>query len=664
MDIDMKAPPAELSDVVKEVDWTYNNTDIEDVYKKWDDLVKPKDKITLRGVVTDLLEDVPETEAAMNKKIITLAKKWKTTGLPKKSHLLFVYEDMVAEKRFERERKLEERLVTKAMKSQSGVVSITVLTSPYPRDENGKEQNFTCKYNCYYCPDQPGQPRSYLRDEPAVRRANQNSFDPILQFSDRASVLAQNGHPIDKVELLVIGGTWTNYPHAYQEAFIRDLYYAANTFRIRENLPEKKSLLEEQAINESASCKIIGLTLETRPDTITPEEVTRLREYGCTRLQIGIQHTDDGILSYVNRGHDDMATQEAITLLKNSCFKIDAHLMPNLPGSDPGLDAKMFSTVFQGEAHQVDQIKIYPCEVTPWTLIKKWHDDGKYKPYPEEDLISVLVDAKAIVPPWVRLNRVIRDIPAKYVENGPQENLREVLLRKLSEKGVYCKCIRCREAGDMGGRLMGRENGARDGVAAKLHAEEKLNDTELVVRKYKASGGEEYFISIETHDRSTLYGFCRLRISDGPRPFTDLANSGLIRELHVYGQLIPTAEKDASHAQNLGFGRQLLAEAERIAHTQGLSRTAVIAGVGSRNYYRKLGYFLSSSPGHFMVKELSPSTLLPPPVIKKRAHTDVHQTGRHTDASETGYNLLFRGVQAFVLMCLAIGSIWFLYQKT
>ena len=241
--------------------------------------------------------------------------------------------------------RLQSILVKKRGKSHSGVLVITVLTSPYPK-VGKKTQRFSCKFNCYYCPNEPGQPRSYLRDEPAVLRANRNQFDPILQFHDRAATLAMNGHPVDKIEILVLGGTWSSYPKSYQESFVRDLFYAANTFWDRDNPSrEPKSLAEEQLENETARSKIIGLTLETRPDCIDADELRRFRRYGCTRVQLGVQHTDDAILKLVNRGHGLQATIDGMRRLMDCGYKVDAHLMPDLPGSTVQKDRDMLKYV-------------------------------------------------------------------------------------------------------------------------------------------------------------------------------------------------------------------------------------------------------------------------------------------------------------------------------
>eukprot|EP00939_MAST-03C_sp_MAST-3C-sp1_P005141 g5141.t1 len=449
----------------------------------------------------------------------------------------------------EKYRRISNVLVRKKGKSHSGVLVITVLTSPYPKVGN-KVQRFSCQYNCYYCPNEPGQPRSYLHDEPAVLRANRNKFDPVFQFHDRAATLAMNGHPVDKIEILVLGGTWSSYPHSYQETFVRDLFYAANTFWDRQH-PHRGplSLAEEQRINETAKSKIIGLTLETRPDCINAEEIRRFRRYGCTRVQIGIQHTNDDVLRVVNRGHGHQASMDAVRMLMDCCFKVDGHFMPDLPGSTLQKDRAMLRYILASDDVRVDQMKIYPHAVVPWTVTKTWLDNGKFKPMSDDDLVKLLLEFKANVHPWIRLNRVIRDIPGHYISGGNSvTNLRQHLLKTLKANGQRCDCIRCREV-----RL--------DRSA--------IDRAELVVRRYGAGGGTEYFISFETPNRHTIFGFLRLRISDsaglvdrdvpdgmpyvhldgrtrdlGKRQdarrelaFPELRHAALIRELHVYGKL-------------------------------------------------------------------------------------------------------------------------------
>ncbi|RNF23639.1 histone acetyltransferase-like protein [Trypanosoma conorhini] len=498
---------------------------------------------------------------------------------------------------------LERYLVSKTPRSQSGVLVVTVFTSPYPEG-----QRFSCKWNCYYCPNEPGQPRSYLLNEPGVRRANRLAFDAYTQFQDRVNSLVAIGHPADKVELLVLGGTWESYPLTYRESFIRDLFYAANTMHDGSEgggdangdatAPQPRpsrpplDLMQEQMLNETARCKIIGVTLETRPDTVNEEMLQQLRRFGCTRVQLGVQHTDDAVLLAVNRQSTREEAVRAIKLLKDSCFKVDIHLMPDLPGSTPAGDKAMFDDVLYSADLQADQWKIYPCQTTPFTVIEQWFKEGKYQPYGLDNLIEVILHAKRRVQPWVRLNRVIRDIPHDYILGGVEvSNLRQLLAAQLQREGSRCQCIRCRE------------------VKTDAAAAEKLEEATLVERRYAASEGEEVFVSYETVDGLTLFGFLRLRlhIQNWVTPFDELRSCALIRELHVYGRLVPThKEGDAAKAQHRGVGALLLERAESIARAAGYGKIAVISGVGVRNYYRRKGYAMVTRPscGAFLVKEL------------------------------------------------------------
>lgn len=547
-------------------------------------------------IVNEIVKRDIDNSKDLDKLLKEMRRKLKIT--PKKTQLLWIYNKMIVDNIYKSNVNIKKILQKKQSKSNSGVLVITVLTSPYP-ETNGKKQRFTCKWNCYYCPNEPGQPRSYLHDEPAVLRANQNGFDPILQFTDRAMSLANMGHPVDKIELLILGGTWASYPEDYQENFIRDIFYAANTFQpfpiggndVDSGRRDKLSLTNEKLINESSQHKIIGITLETRPDCINMEEIRKFRYYGCTRVQLGIQHTDDNILNKINRECTNQQSKDAIKLLKDCCYKIDIHLMPNLPGSSPEKDTKMFNEILQDPDLQVDQWKIYPCEIVPWTIIQKWFEKGEFVPYEDSELFKVLMDVKSNVHPWIRLNRVIRDIPSQYILGGMDApNMRQYLQCEMQKKGLTCKCIRCREVG-----LCNNEK-------IKNNA---IKYAQKVFRKYEASDGTEYFISFESPDRSLICGFCRLRLCDANSEiFPELNGCALIRELHVYGNLISTSNKNGKHAQNMGFGKKLLYEAELIALCSGYWKIAVISGVGTRAYYRKNGYHLSPECGEFMIKSL------------------------------------------------------------
>ena len=472
---------------------------------------------------------------------------------------------------------LRSKLVSTKTRSSSGVVVITVVTSPYP-EFNGKKQSFSCKWNCYYCPNEPGQPRSYLHDEPAVIRANVNNFDPVLQFVDRANALRQKGHIIDKIELIVLGGTWESYPNEYRVNFIRDLFFAANTFMSLQR--SKKTLEEEQIINETAASKIIGLTLETRPDTITIDCIRNLRRLGCTRVQLGVQHTDDTILKKINRQCTTEDTVRALRLLKDACYKVDIHLMPNLPGSSVEKDLAMFKDVLTNPDLQADQWKIYPCEIVPWTVIEKMFKNGSYIPYGNDELIELIIKVKSHVPKHIRLNRVVRDIPSQYIFNDNIPNLRNDLEKIMQKRGLQCLCIRCREPGHK-------------------RCDIDLQKFELQFYKYQSSGGVDFFLSFEYNN--VCAAFLRLRLTR-THVFESMKNMAFVRELHVYGEVTRVSDRK-HHIQHAGLGTRLLKQAEYIAFLNGYTQIAVISGVGTREYYRKKGY-KTMDENFYLIKNL------------------------------------------------------------
>lgn len=513
--------------------------------------------------------------------------------VPKKIHIFCSYRQLVEQGKIKQNIDLEQRLVAKKIRALSGVLVITVLTSP---------SKFSCPKDCNYCPNEPGQPRSYLKDEPAVQRANRNNFDPIKQFFDRATTHFINGHPVDKIEILVLGGTWSSYPKDYQEQFIRDLYYAANIFFTNNNkFREKMSLEEEQLANENSKCRIIGLTLETRPDYITWKEIERFRKYGCTRVQLGIQHTDNEILNIINRDCTTETAIRALTMLKDCGYKIDAHFMPDLPGTTPIKDWNMFKYVLESPNLQFDQWKIYPCEITPYTKIKEWFDNGNFIPYSDIDknlLINLIILVKNSVHPWIRLNRVIRDIPNQYIKGGNKvTNLRQHIQIAMKKEGLTCDCIRCREV--------------RDNFNATPE------NAILYCRTYPSNQGKEYFLSFESEDNKTIFGFLRLRLTNNAgkiysRPtgnntnkklyFQELNNCSLIRELHVYGQLVAVGDSDNKASQHYGFGKRLVTAAEMISLNNGFNKVAIISGIGVKEYYKKLGY---NKEGTYVTKKLN-----------------------------------------------------------
>lgn len=507
-------------------------------------------------------------------------------------------------------RKLQNLLRTKRIKSHSGILSVTIFTSPYPTyiDKNGTRttQGFTCSFDCAYCPNEPDQPRSYLLGEPGVLRANRNRFDAVEQMWSRLHTLHIIGHDTmgSKLEIIILGGTFTSYPKEYIDEFIRDIYYAANTYHVRGR--ERDTLAVEKNINRDATCRVIGLTCEMRPDSITKNELYRLRGYGCTRVQLGVQHLDNTILKAINRKCTTERFVKSLKLLKDSCFKVDIHIMPNLPFSSPELDRKMMLEDFLGQTTDVvettkdgidhedydisrpdlsaDQWKIYPCETVPYTKIEEWFRDGSYQPYAKDDLYNLLFDVKTNMYPWIRTNRIVRDIPKGYIiASSDEPNTSQILLDDLKSRNIQCMCIRCREV---------KEN-KWDGRFT------------TVVRHYKASDGDEYFISAESEDKKTLYGFIRLRLVMQSNPiFPELHGCGLIRELHVYSNMSSVCSNIEESVQHKGVGKCLVANAERISASNGYRRMAIIAGIGVQRYYEKLGYNIDETSGEFMTRQV------------------------------------------------------------
>jgi len=486
------------------------------------------------------------------------------------SDILREYRRLVKDGRLSAIPSLVRVLRKRAVRTMSGIAPVAVLTKPYP-----------CPGHCAYCPHESDVPTSYLSNEPAVMRAIRCSYDPYKQVISRLRSLENNGHEPTKIEIIVIGGTWSYLPTKYKYWYILNCFKAANDYQNRkidfqnfyrrglslENI--RRLLRREQKKNEAAKYKIIGLTLETRPDYITTKELLEMRDLGCTRVEIGVQAVDDAILKKNRRGHGVKEIAEATELLKRFGFKVTYHLMPALPGATPAKDLELFKRLFSDGRFQPDQIKFYPTVVTKGSLLYKWYRTGQYQPYSDKVLQNLIVKCKAAVPIYVRIIRLIRDIPEESIMAGNKiTNLRQI----MQARGVKCDCIRCREV--------------KDGV---VKAGGRLN-----VLKYPASGGTEYFISADSRDQKTLYGFCRLR-ADYDSPIAP----ALIRELHVYGELVPMG--GAKKIQHSGLGTRLLAEAEKLAHQAGIKKIAVISGVGVRGYYRKKGYRLV---GNYMIKKI------------------------------------------------------------
>ncbi len=543
---------------------------------------------------------------------------------PTKSSLLSTYREMVALGEIKPSQQLEYILQKGHIRSLSGVSIITVLTKPY-----------ACPGKCVYCPTESIMPKSYLSNEPAAQRALRNKFDPWLQIINRLCMLEGNGHNCDKIELIVKGGTWNAYRLDYQLWFIRRCFEACNSYisgginipsdtvsySIRDIDPattftdvselelidareattsellqqyieeERLGMRKAQHINETAKYRIIGLTLETRPDWIRPHEILAMREMGCTRLEVGLQHTDDAILALIKRGHTVAQFKEGIRLVRDAGFKVDFHTMPDLPGATPDGDINMYKQIFEDPELRPDMIKIYPCAVVPLSELHDWYLQGKFTPYSEQELYRVLKSAKLLTPRYCRISRLIRDIPSDSITAGNSiTNLRETLQRDMKKDGHECVCLRCREYGRQ----------------IKFHPHLVSALPQLFIEKYQASTGYEYFLSYEDAERVSVSAFLRLRLptSQDERVtalLPEINGCAFIRELHTYGNIVPIDEHaEKNDAQHRGLGKKLMIEAEKIARSEGFTRVAVISGVGVREYYRKLGYELE---GTYMIKD-------------------------------------------------------------
>lgn len=496
--------------------------------------------------------------------------------MPTNAEMLQLYRDMIEKGEQESSKDADFLLKKLKVRSNSGVAVVSLLTKPY-----------ACPGRCIYCPTEKRMPKSYLSKEPAAARALANKFDAYLQITTRLKALKMNGHPIDKIEMILIGGTWSFYKRDYQDEFVSECFRACNNFESDTEIKKGElSLGELQKINETAKCRIIGLSIETRPDYINEEELNNLRRLGVTKVEIGVQHLDNGVLEHIKRGMTRERVAEATELLRNAGFKIVYHMMPNLPGSTPEMDVQMFRELFSGKDFHPDMLKIYPCVVLKSSMLYKIWLDGGFKAYEDQELIDVLVKAEREIPHYVRVVRMIRDIPSSYVMTGNKKsNLRETIDAIQKRDGFEQQEIRSREVRD---------------------AEVKLEDFELIRRHYETQTGREIFLSFENTSTNKLAAFVRLRLpkKEAIENFADnlsvLKDSAIIRELHTYGRLMHVGEEGAQ-SQHRGFGRRLLEEAERVAREEGYQKIAVISGVGVRGYYAKNGYELDRT---YMVKSL------------------------------------------------------------
>jgi len=520
----------------------------------------------LKAFIKQASEKNIQTEDELHRMKKQLAREHKG-GLPSNFKLQKAYRALL-EEGWEGDDGLQRLIRKRKIRTLSGVSVITVLTKPYP-----------CPGKCVFCPTEPGMPKSYLSNEPGAMRAVLDDFHPKDQVSTRITSLTRQGHETEKIEMIVLGGTFSAYNRRYQNDFIRALFNACNP-------TNGKSLEEAQTINETSDHKIIGLSLETRPDHITEEEIRNMRRLGCTKVQIGVQHTSNEVLDLNKRGEKIEDTIQAMKLLKDAGLKIATHLMPNLPGSTPEMDIEMVRDFFENPDFKPDQLKIYPCVVTPFAELEQWWKEGRYEAYSDEVLMDMMIEMQRHLPEYVRVERLFRDIPGEAILEGSQmTNMRQVIEKKMNEKGIICSCIRCRE-------IKGESYDA--------------DSTELRVHEYDASEGKEFFISFNDSERDRLCSLLRLRFPSmllkGEDHFIpELTGASVIREVHTYGVQVNTGERKGKASQHAGLGRRMLEEAERITKEAGYNKIAVIAGVGVRNYYKKWGYELE---GTYMTKQL------------------------------------------------------------
>lgn len=453
-------------------------------------------------------------------------------------------------------------LIKKVSRTISGVTPVAVMAKPFP-----------CPGNCVYCPSSAYAPKSYTAESPAVLRGRKCNFDARKQVEYRLNTLTEMGHALDKIELIIMGGTFLAYPLDYQYQFIKDCYDGLNGV-------SSADMKEAQKLNETAKHRCVGLCIETRPDFCQDEEIKRMLEFGTTRVELGVQTLDDEIHRLTKRGHGVAEVISATKLLRDYGFKVYYHWMPGLPSSTPEHDMELSRKLFDDEYYRPDGLKLYPTLVVTGSELENWYHDNRYQPYEDEQMIDLLANIKSLLPKYVRVPRLMRDIPSKFIIAGCSDlALRETVKSRMRELNLRCQCTRCREYGH---RL-------RDGWL--------VGEPRLTRLDYDASQGKEIFLSYED-ENETLFGLLRLRVS--PKLHND--NEALVRELHIFGAEVPLGEKKEQAAQHQGLGKELLLEAERItAEEFHVKKLAILSGVGVRDYYRSLGYHLE---GNYMAKRL------------------------------------------------------------
>jgi elongator complex protein 3 len=520
--------------------------------------------LAFREIISRVLSLPPGDDAIVAVKIAA-CRKFGLSAVPKNSVIL------AAAVTPEERAMLRRILLVKPTRTLSGVAPVAVMTSPFPCP-HGK---------CLPCPGGPDHPfrspQSYTGEEPAAKRAREHGYDPYAQVHARLEQFETLGHRVEKVELIVMGGTMTSRPVEYQEEFVARCVEAMNTYPSCSPQVEPPDVAYVQTANETADVRCVAITFETRPDWCRREHIDRMLRLGVTKVELGVQHTDNAVLAFNRRGCTVADTLEANRLLRDAGIKVGFHIMPNLPASNLAADRQMFETLFSDPQFRPDFLKIYPTLVTPGSEIEELWKRGEYAPYAEDDLIDLIAYAKSLIPEYTRLSRIQRDIPAQLIIAGSRHsNFRQLARNRLAAMGKRCRCIRCREIGRL----------------------PSLAESEVRGIQYECCGGTEHFISSVSGD--SLIGFARLRFPSAEfRP--ELRGAALLRELHVYGSLVPVGVDAAKtdEWQHRNFGRMLLSRAEEIASAAGFGRLAIMSGIGVRPYYRREGYERS---GPYMVK--------------------------------------------------------------
>jgi len=512
----------------------------------------------LREIIDNLLSNPSATHEDVNRLKIKVSAKYHLEAVPSNADLISFLTPL-------EEKKLLPIIRRKNTRTISGVTVIATMTKPYPCPQPEP---------CAYCPGGPatGSPQSYTGYEPAALRGTQNNFDPYEQVQSRIHQLTAIGHKVDKVELIIMGGTFPATPMEYQTWFVQRLLDAI-TGKASTNLEEAKMNAEESQIRN------VGITVETRPDWAKQPHIDAMLNMGVTRIELGVQNPDDEIYRLVGRTHTVVDVIEATRIAKDSGLKIVYHMMPGMPGSTPQKDLDAFKRIFTDASFKPDMIKIYPCLCIAGTKAYEWHQQGTYDPYTTEEATALIAEIKKTIPQWVRVMRVQRDIPARLILAGvKRSDVRELAQKRLKEQGGQCQCIRCREVGH---RL------------AVDHVTPDINKITVQSFTYDASEGKEVFISAEDKENDILLGYLRLRVPSpkAHRPEITAVPSAIVRELHVYGPLVPVGKHSAGAWQHKGYGTDLLKEAERITREDfDLKKLLVISALGTRRYYMRFGY--------------------------------------------------------------------------